>query len=179
MASRLLSKDCGHAAYLSSTNGASFCQDVNSRAPDQDSDVITEGYQKWRGAAPNLISMAMINSSGHKVFIDDVDQSDILDKSISAEPMAWARKYFTDASVSWFDFVIFINGINLIRLISIVIHARNQLDLKIAIIVLITIEVTISSDDGIINIRVWRSRTPKYWLEADILARLTLLWRPI
>ena len=41
-----LFEDCGHAAQLSRAKGASFCQVVSNRAPDQDNDVITEGYQK-------------------------------------------------------------------------------------------------------------------------------------
>lgn len=148
---------CGHAAYLSSPSGASFCQVVNNSAPNHDNDVITEGYQKCKGAAPSLISMAITSNNPHRLCIDDKDQSDILDRSIRAEPIAWARKYLTEASVSWFDLVIFINGINLIRFTSMAIQAMNQLDLSIAIAVLTTIVVTISVEDGIRNIRVWRS----------------------
>lgn len=61
---------------------------VSSKALVHDKDVITDGYQKCKGAAPSLISRAIINSEPHRVPIEDVDQSDMLANNIIAEPMA-------------------------------------------------------------------------------------------
>lgn len=55
------------------------------------------------------------------------------------DPSAWARKYFSIASVSWNLFDMFISGINANMLISRAVHVINQLFLDKAIIVLIII----------------------------------------
>ena len=39
-----------------SLKGANFCHVTRRREVTQDREVITEGNQKWQGAAPNLIS---------------------------------------------------------------------------------------------------------------------------
>jgi hypothetical protein len=46
--------------------GASFCQEARIEQEIHDSEVITEGNQKWKGAIPNLSIIADIN----KRFID-------------------------------------------------------------------------------------------------------------
>lgn len=61
--------------------------------------------------------------------------------NIIAEPIAWAKKYFTAPSVSWFVLVAHIRGIKLNRLISIAAHAMIQFVLDTAIKVLNTIVV--------------------------------------
>ena len=44
------------------TNGASFCHVARIMQDIQDSDVITEGNQKWNGAIPSFSRMAAISS---------------------------------------------------------------------------------------------------------------------
>lgn len=121
-------------------NGASFCHVARIIHINHDRDVITEGNQKWNGAIPNLsiidaIRIRFMNG------VDDEDQCDSLDISISLDPSACAIKYLMVASVSWFVFEFDIRGINLSMLISIDIHRNIQLVLDIAIIVLIISDV--------------------------------------
>lgn len=116
--------------------GANFCQEARIEQEIHDSEVITEGNQKWKGAIPNLSIIADIN----KRFIDCIDEVDHwanLDISIMLDPNAWAIKYLMAASVSWLVFELVIIGINLNILISIDIHRNIQLDLDSAIIDLI------------------------------------------
>lgn len=80
-----------------------------------------------------------------------------LAKSNMAEPRACARKYVIAASVSEFDFIVMIIGINLSRFNSSEIQIKSQLDLDTVITVLIiSIGITIA-DIGDINIGIWRS----------------------
>lgn len=80
-----------------------------------------------------------------------------LAKSSIAEPRACARKYVIAASVSEFDFIVMIIGINLSRFNSSEIQIKSQLDLDTVMIVLIiSIGITIA-DIGDINIGIWRS----------------------
>jgi len=101
-------------------------------------EVITEGYQKWRGATPSFNKIDVI-STILVIIIDGNIHNDNLDRSKILEPNLWARKYLIAASVSWVDFELFIRGINLNRFNSIAIHRNNQLALDTAIIVLIII----------------------------------------
>lgn len=62
------------------------------------------------------------------------------------------------ASVSWFDFVAIIIGINLNILISSIIHALNQFGLIIVITVLKNSNRYIAHINGVwLSIKVWRS----------------------
>lgn len=63
-------------------------------------EVITGASQKWHGAAPSFRIRATIRMfDAHDEGIKDLHMY-ILAVSIDAEPMAWARKYFTAPSVS-------------------------------------------------------------------------------
>lgn len=47
-------------SIINRLRGASFCHVERIKQFIQDSDAITEGYQKWQGAIPNLINIAII-----------------------------------------------------------------------------------------------------------------------
>jgi hypothetical protein len=81
-------------------NGANFCHEVRRSALIHEIEVITDGNQKWHGAAPNFSINDIIRRSVHHEVIIVTDHSDILDRSINAEPRACARKYLIHASVS-------------------------------------------------------------------------------
>jgi len=112
--------------------GANFCHVDSNIHEIHEIEVITEGYQKWRGAAP---SFSRIDARSRVIirFIFAEYHIDILDINRILEPRLCARKYFTVASVSWEVLLLFIMGINLNRLISIAIHRNNQLVLDRAI----------------------------------------------
>jgi len=129
-------------------NGANFCHVARIMHINHDKDVITDGNQKWNGAIPSLSKIDAIRI----IFIngmDDEDQWDILDISISLEPKAWAMKYLIVASVSWFVFEFDMSGINLNILISIDIHKNIQLVLDIAMIVLMINDDMVSVMNGL------------------------------
>lgn len=125
-----------------------------------DSDAITDGYQKWHGAIPSLINIATVIS--HIGIVWYVGWYNILiPRSISIDPRACDRKYLIAASVSWFDFVAIIIGINLSILISNIIHALSQFGLIIVITVLKNSNKYIAHINGVwLSIKVWRSWTP-------------------
>lgn len=133
-------------------------------------DVITEEYHIWHGAIPIFRIMAITRIEDIKLMgIEDENHDDIEDISISLDPSACIRKYFTAASVSWKLFVDIINGINLNRFSSREIHKNNQFELERTIIVLITNEDEAKKLNGVIKIiKTWRSRTTKFKLEAFI-----------
>lgn len=144
-----------------SIKGASFCQVVSKNAFSHEIEVITEGNQKWHGAAPSFSNKARIRIEIHNEELGCITHKDILEKSIMAEPSAWARKYFIAASISWFDFCLVIIGINLSKLISMKIQAINQLLLiKANKDLAINVETTRKEEGVIKSIRTWRSRTP-------------------
>jgi len=116
--------------------GANFCHVARIIHVVQDSDVITDGNQKWNGAIPSLIKIADIRIKFMNI-IELGDQCASLDISIRLEPNACAMKYLIDASVSWFSLVFVMSGMNLSILISIDIHKKSQLVLERAIIDLI------------------------------------------
>jgi hypothetical protein len=80
-------------------SGANFCHVARIKQDSHDSDVITDGNQKWNGAIPNLTKIAATNSLFIK-FIDDVDHCAILAINMILEPNACAIKYLIAASVS-------------------------------------------------------------------------------
>lgn len=146
-----------YVVMISSVSGASFCHVDSVRQLIHDSEAITDGYQKWHGAIPNLISMAII------IVHIEIDwfigwYSILIPNSISMDPNACDKKYLIDASVSWFDFVDIINGINLNILISSMIQAVNQLGLIIVIKVLVISSEYIAHRNGVwLSIKIWRS----------------------
>jgi hypothetical protein len=79
---------------------------------------------------------------------------DILLISNNLDPSAWARKYFTAASVSWNFLDLNIIGINLNKFSSNAIHRNSQLDLEIAIKVLKIINDVIRVINGDINVSI-------------------------
>jgi hypothetical protein len=96
---------------------------------------MTDGYQKWHGATPNLIiidSMIIIlyTSWAPSLFIILILSNMII------EPIAWERKYLIDASVSWFDLDFIMTGINLSIFNSNMIQAIIQFGLSMVIKVL-------------------------------------------
>jgi hypothetical protein len=53
--------DCNlYVVIISSDSGASFCHVDSVKQLIHESDAITEGYQKWHGAIPNLMNIAVI-----------------------------------------------------------------------------------------------------------------------
>jgi len=80
-------------------NGASFCHDARIEQEIHDSEVITEGNQKWNGAIPSFNIIADISRRFIK-FIEDLDHCANLDINIILDPSACAIKYLIAASVS-------------------------------------------------------------------------------
>ena len=149
-----------YVVIISSVSGASFCHVDNVRQLIHDNEAITEGYQKWHGAIPNLMNIAiMIVHIGSDWFTGWY--SILIPRSISIDPKACDRKYLIDASVSWFDFVDIISGINLSILISNITQAVSQFGLIIVISVLIINNEYIAHRNGVwLSIKIWRSWTP-------------------
>lgn len=120
---------------INSDSGAIFCHVDKIKQFIHEIDNITDGYQKWHGATPNLISIDSI------IMILDISWVlnwfiNLIPRSIIIEPMACERKYLIDASVSWFDFDFIMIGINLNILSSNIIHAIIQFGLNMVITVL-------------------------------------------
>lgn len=137
-----------YKVIISSDSGANFCHVDKIIQFIHDNDAITEGYQKWHGAIPNLISIATVIV--HIGIICDIGWYSILiPNSISIDPKACDKKYLIDASVSWFDLVAIIIGINLSILISSIIHALNQFGLMTVMIVLINNNEYIAHINGV------------------------------
>jgi hypothetical protein len=117
--------------------GANFCQVDKIRHEVHETEAITEGYQKWHGTLPSFSKIAVVSMSGMIFGREENDiHSDVLDISNKADPRAWARKYFTDPSVSWLFFLCIIMGVNLRRFSSMAAHRRIQFVLDRAIRVL-------------------------------------------
>lgn len=119
-------------------NGAIFCHVERTNADFQEIDVITDAYHMWHGAIPIFRTIDIRRIEVMK-FIGMVETNhiDILDISISLDPRACIKKYFTVASVSWYEFEYIISGINLRRFNSKAIHRNNQLVLDKTISVLV------------------------------------------
>ena len=83
---------------------------------------MTCGNQKWKGAAPSLIS----NAVDIKIRDFVLSVNIIAPRIIKADPIAWTKKYFKAASVAYWLFFIEIHGINDIRFSSKPHHAPNQ-----------------------------------------------------
>jgi hypothetical protein len=156
-------------------NGASFCQVDKIKQESQEIDVITDGYHRWHGAIP-IFSRTDIISKNLILFIgiEFLNHMEILAINIILDPKAWAIKYLIEASVSWLEFDIIINGINERRFSSIPAHRKIQLALDMAIAVLITITSLHIKLNGVNIIKIRRSRTAQFKLEA-LFAR-PILW---
>lgn len=147
-------------AVINKINGANFCHVDSTMHLIHDKAAITDGYQKWHGAIPSLINMAIIITHFVNSWLIDWLSIDI-PSSIIIDPRAWARKYLIDASVSWFDFVFMINGMNLNIFTSSMIHAISQFGLMATKIVLEIIKKYTENTNGVCpNIKIWRSWTP-------------------
>lgn len=64
------------------------------------------------------------------------------------DPRAWIKKYFTEASNSWFVWFIRINGMNLSIFNSRDIHSKIQFELEIAIKDLLIIRDIVNNLNG-------------------------------
>jgi hypothetical protein len=82
--------------------GASFCHVDKIIAAIHEIDVITDGYHIWQGAIPILRANARVNRiiKVEGDWIEDRNHCDILNINKILDPIAWARKYLTAASVS-------------------------------------------------------------------------------
>jgi hypothetical protein len=49
-----------YVIIIRSESGASFCHVDSVKQLIHDNEAITEGYQKWHGAIPNLMNIAVI-----------------------------------------------------------------------------------------------------------------------
>lgn len=147
--------------------GASFCQVDKIKQDIHEMEVITEGYHKWQGAMPIFNNRDISNNILMKfIGIEKLNQRDILDISIILEPKAWAKKYLIEASVSWLEFDSIIKGINDNRFNSIPTHINSQLELDMTISVLNSIVNLHKKLNGVYFIRIWRSWTAQFKLEA-------------
>jgi len=148
-------------------SGANFCHVDRIRQEIQEIEVITDGYHRWHGAIP-IFNIRDINKNIliMLIGIEKLNHNAILDISITLDPRAWAKKYLIDASVSWLILDSIINGINDRRLSSIPAHINSQFDLDKTINVLkIIIELDIKLN-GVYFIKIRRSRTAQFKLEA-------------
>lgn len=124
-------------------SGAIFCQVDKIKQDFHEIEAIIDGYQKWHGNAPSFIIIdiiRIINIGACMVawFIM------VAPVNIIKEPKDWTRKYLTAASVSWFDPLLEIIGMNLSILISNIIQAIYQFGLTITANVLHTIKIYIT-----------------------------------
>ena len=158
--------------YERMDKGASFCHVDRIRALFHLIDIIADGYHKWHGARPNLIirdRSSLINIIEFILFIKKED----IDLMISnLDPSAWVKKYFTAASVSWNWLVYRIIGIKARRFSSSPIHSIIQLDLEIAIIVLIIIIRIVDIKNGVLFvIKTWLELNHQIWVRSSYFTR--------
>lgn len=100
--------------------GASFCQVKIIKHFIQDTQFITWGNQKWKGAIPALMAIAAKIKNLvllRYVFISNIISVQAITMRI-IEAIAWARKYLIAASVDLKFNSLRIRGIKLIKLIS-------------------------------------------------------------
>jgi len=87
--------------------GAIFCQ-VKSNMPDDNGlPCVTSGTQKWKGAIPSFIAMAVVMIADGRVlciFIivhcPEAIRSRVMASISSMDAVAWTRKYFVAASMA-------------------------------------------------------------------------------
>lgn len=143
--------------------GANFCHVDRIRHDIHEIDAITDGYQKWHGTLPSFSSTAMVNISGIRLGREEYGiHIEVLAISKRADPKAWAKKYFTDPSVSWLFFVCNMIGINLRRFSSIAPHNKIQfvLDNAISVLSIKDANVSIMIGERIIFIKLRRRWAP-------------------
>jgi hypothetical protein len=143
--------------------GANFCHVDRIRQDVHEIDVITEGYQKWHGTLPSFRSTDMVNIRGIRFGMEENGiHIEVLAISKRADPKAWARKYFTDPSVSWLFFVCIMIGMNLRRFSSMAPHIKIQfvLDRAISVLSIKDTRVSIMIGERMIFIKLWRRRAP-------------------
>lgn len=157
----IINDNCDFAlSIINRLKGASFCHVDRIKQFIHDNDAITDGYQKWHGAIPNLMNIAVIITKVEIICVIGWYVI-LIPRSINIDPRACDKKYLIDASVSWFVFDLIINGINLNMLISNIIHAINQFGLIIVNTVLVTSNRYIAHINGVwLSIKIWRSWTP-------------------
>lgn len=81
--------------------GANFCHVDRIKQEIHEIEAMTEGYQKWQGTLPNFNITAAVRIRGIKLGSSEKGiHRDVLDTRSKADPKAWAKKYFTDPSVS-------------------------------------------------------------------------------
>lgn len=84
--------------------GIIFCQVDNKMQIGQLESLITEGNQKWVGAAPNFVEnprVINIKDMGWLIKNSLLCMMGVDEIKIKEEPRAWAKKYFVALSVSW------------------------------------------------------------------------------
>jgi len=155
--------------------GASFCHVDRIKQEVHEIEDITEGYQKWQGTLPSFNRIAVMRAMGIKLGKDEKDiHIDILDISNNADPMACARKYLIEPSVSWLFFVCIIMGINLKRFNSIAAHRRIQfvLDKAIKVLIIRNIDVSIIIGEYIKVMKIMEELNPPIRIRSSYISRL-------
>lgn len=89
--------------FINKIIGAIFCQVKTNRQLNQANPSITSGNQKWNGAVPILINNAEFIVLRNIDSIEGAMESvlnivEIIENKKIIEAIAWARKYFIDAS---------------------------------------------------------------------------------
>lgn len=120
--------------------GAIFCHVVRIIINGQLSPIITEGNQKWAGAAPILI-IILIKNNIKITFICEgenwmVEDNTNIEEINTPEPTAWAKKYLILLSVSWNSEEVEIKGTKDKRFSSSAAQVSNHLDVVTSIKVL-------------------------------------------
>lgn len=116
--------------YIIKIIGAIFCQVINNNALAHLSPSRTSGYQKWKGAAPIFIRIALLNKNievGINCSIELIKINEFKKENktrIDAE--TWTKKYFKEDSEEYLKLSKFIIGIKAKRFnskpIQILIH---------------------------------------------------------
>lgn len=105
--------------------GVIFCSVARAAQIGHGELAITDGNQKWVGAAPNLVVRAIrVRVAGSRGGVRRIGlwESRGYERRSRHEPKAWARKYFIAASVSCFCRERSIKGIRERRFSSRAIH---------------------------------------------------------
>lgn len=152
-------------------NGLNFCQVERIIHLIHDKADITWGSHWWNGANPSFnikliikrICAIELNCDVIILFVDIIPAVNIIPL-----PIAWIKKYFTPACVSWNCLSDEINGIKDRRFNSIPIQRKSQFELEIAIKEPIINVDRNKNDDGVIKMRE-ELNLPDRELEALVL----------
>lgn len=117
--------------YLNNSRGPIFCQVISTKFCSHPIPEDTEGNQKWKGAAPNLINNATmkIHLEGKCVNHSPTKSVEIIinkDSKSSKEEKACTKKYLIHLSTLVKTPRLRIKGIKLIRFTSNPTHAPSQ-----------------------------------------------------